>query len=59
MRFVSVQINTAVTVVSAIENTFNFNFKVFKADHSAGQQTSLDILVASLKDIKKYVLCLF
>lgn len=56
MRFVSVQINTALTVVSAFENTFCFNFKVHKAEnnHTGGSVThliALDILVVSLGEM--------
>lgn len=55
MRFVSVLINTDLTLVSAIENTFYFNFKVCKAENNHTRSklihlTALDILAVSLKD---------
>lgn len=66
MRFVSVQINTALTVVSAIGNTFYFNFKVCKTENnhtrkqtgSATRLIALDILVVSLKDMEKKIFVL-
>lgn len=65
MRFVSVLINTAMIVVSAIDNIFHFNSKVYKAENNhtmskyAQQlaQLALDLSVVSFEEIEKVLLC--